>query len=600
MLSWKRTIENGRLRPAHIGQKVVLNGWVHRYRDHGGIIFLDLRDRTGLVQVVVDPAVSDETHRIAGEIRNEFVLVVEGRVRNRPEGTVNPKLATGEVEILADRIEVLNTCRTLPFSLSDEEQMADVNEELRIKYRYLDLRRPAMYERLELRHRVITLIREFLNRHNFLEIETPILTKSTPEGARDYVVPYRLRPGCFYALPQSPQQYKQLLMVGGIERYYQIARCFRDEAQRADRQPEFTQLDLEMSFVEQDDILNLMEALTIEVVQQVSTKKITIPFPRLTYDQAIDRYGTDKPDMRFELQLVDCSDSLRSTEFSVFQRALSEGGQVKALRYPGGSDLSRKEIDDLTELAKSQGSKGLAYLIVTAVGVKSPIAKYLNENEIHAILDATGAVPGDMICFAAGDSATVANVLGRLRLEIGSRLVLRDPHHLCFVWITDFPLVEWNDEEKRWDAMHHMFTMPHPEDLPLFGTNPAAIRAQCYDIVCNGVEWASGSIRIHRCDIQQRVFELLGIDEGTQRERFGHMLDAFELGAPPHGGIAPGIDRLVMFLSDDENIREVMAFPKMGQGADPMMDAPAPLDPLQLQELHLQIIPPNDEPGKRH
>lgn len=599
MLNWKRSIENGRIRSAHIGQKVVLNGWVHRYRDHGGIIFLDLRDRTGLVQVVVDPAVSDQTHRIAGEIRNEYVLAVEGRVRNRPEGTVNPKLATGEVEVLADQIEVLNTCRTLPFSLSDEDQMADVNEELRIKYRYLDLRRPPMYERLKLRHRVVTLIREFLNRHNFLEIETPILTKSTPEGARDYVVPYRLRPGFFYALPQSPQQYKQLLMVGGIERYYQIARCFRDEAQRADRQPEFTQLDLEMSFVEQDDILNLMEALTIEVVQRVSTKKITAPFPRLTYDQAMDRYGTDKPDMRFELQLVDCSDSLRNTEFSVFQRALSEGGRVKALRYPGGSVLSRKEIDDLTELARSLGAKGLAYLIVTADGVKSPIAKYLSENEIRAILEATEAAPGDMICFAAGDRITTANVLGRLRLEIGSRLELRNPDHLCFVWITDFPLVEWNDDEMRWDAMHHMFTMPHPEDLPLFDTNPAAIRALCYDIVCNGIEWASGSIRIHRRDIQQRVFELLGIDEITQQERFGHMLDAFELGAPPHGGIAPGIDRLIMFLSDDENIREVIAFPKMGQGADPMMDAPASLDPRQLQELHLQVSPSNDEPDRR-
>jgi aspartyl-tRNA synthetase len=607
--AWQRTADCGALRPEHIGQTITLNGWVNSVRDHGNLVFMDLRDRTGLVQARADVGeTGEEIVHSAASVRPEYVLSVTGEVRARAPRDVNPKLATGEVEVEILRIEVLNTCRQpLPFQLSDESQMATVNEELRVKYRYMDLRRPKMQEMLRLRHQAVALIRDYLDRRGFLEIETPVITKSTPEGARDYLVPYRLQPGMFYALPQSPQQYKQLLMVAGCERYYQIAKCFRDEAQRADRQPEFTQLDVEMSFVTQEDILQLMEGLLTELVEKLSAKRLgSIPWTRLTYDESLRRFGTDKPDLRFGLELVDLSALLDNTAFGVFHVALQAGGQVKALRYPGGASLSRKEIDDLTTFARGFGAKGLAYLIVegtpnaqrptpNALPTRGPVAKYLTPEEIAGVLKAAEAEPGDLLLFMADRPKIVADALGRLRNEIASRLKLADPDVLHFCWITDFPLVEWNEEENRWDATHHPFTMPHPEDMAFLESDPGRIRALCYDIVCNGMEFASGSIRIHRRDIQARVFALLGISEEMQKARFGHILEAFEYGAPPHGGIAPGIDRLLMRLLDTDNIREVMAFPKMGGGLDPLMGAPSPVDEAQLDELSLKVVYPEED-----
>lgn len=610
--SWQRTIYCGAPRAEHIGQIVTLNGWANSVRDHGDLVFIDLRDRTGMVQVRADASESADMVLLASSVRPECSVSVTGEIKRRMDGMENPNLATGDVEVHIHNMIILNPSRQpLPFQLSDETQMASVNEELRLKYRYLDLRRPKMQAMLKLRHDVVNLIREYLNRHGFLEIETPIITKSTPEGARDYLVPYRLEAGLFYALPQSPQQYKQLLMVAGCERYYQIARCFRDEAQRADRQPEFTQLDLEMSYVTQEDILQITEGLTIEIIQKLSSKRLgSVPFTRLTYDESMRRFGNDKPDLRFGLELIDLGDILSKTECGVFKSALASGGQVKALRYPQGASLSRKEIDDLTVFAKNFGAKGLAYLLVENLGtggasiqrikagelmVRGPIGKFLTEEELIGILRACEAQPGDLVAFSADKSEVVANVLGRLRNEIGKRLQLADPNVLHFCWITDFPLVEWNEEEKRWDAMHHPFTMPHPEDIEFMERDPAKVRAVCYDLVCNGTEWASGSIRIHRSDIQRKVFDLLGISEEVQRERFGHMLEAFQYGAPPHGGIAPGIDRLLMFLMDTDNIREVIAFPKIGGGSDPLMDAPSPVDDKQLEELHLQVVYPKED-----
>lgn len=591
----KRTVACGVLTAADVDKEVVLNGWAHRQRDFGDLVFIDLRDRTGLVQVVVDAKDAPELVPTANSVRSEFVLVIRGKVRRRRPGTENPNLQTGEIEVAAQQIEVVNAAKALPFQINDEANMALVDEGLRLKYRYLDLRRTKMVEMLALRHRVVKLMRDFLDAEGFLEIETPIFTKSTPEGARDYLVPYRLEPGLFYALPQSPQQYKQLLMVAGCERYFQIARCFRDEAQRADRQPEFTQLDIEMSFIEQEDVLDLVERLTIQVIGQVSDKKMLTPFPRFTYDESFRRFGNDKPDIRFGLELVDLSEILAQTEFTVFQSALSGGGQIKAVRYPGGASLSRKEVDTLGEFCKEFGAKGLATISVAEpnpLGVKSAITKFLSPEQIQAVLTACEAEAGDLLCIIADPKPSiVANVLSRLRLEIGQRLNLRDPNKLYFCWITDFPLVEWNEEEKRWDATHHPFTMPYERDLPYFETDPGKIRAQCYDIACNGTEWASGSIRIHRPDVQAKVFDLLGISKEKQQERFGHILEAFSYGAPPHGGIAPGIDRLLMFLLDEPNIREVMAFPKMGLGYDPLMDAPSTVDEAQLRELGLRIIP---------
>ena len=596
MASWKRTAACGEMTEAQIGQTVTLNGWVNRNRDQGGIAFLDLRDRSGVVQVAVDGGDAPDALAVAERVRSEYCLSVTGTVRRRPAGSENDKLANGTVEVAATEIEILNAAKTPPFPISEDK---DVDEMLRLKYRYLDLRRPVMYDKIKLRHDAIRLIREFMYGRGFLEIETPVLTKSSPEGARDYLVPYRLEPGLFYALPQAPQQFKQLLMVAGMERYFQIAKCFRDESQRADRQPEFTQLDLEMSFVEQDDVLEVVESLYTEILPKLSPKTLVTPFTRLTYDEAMARYGSDKPDLRYGLELKDAAPVLKDTQFSVFQSALGSGGQVKLICYPSGASLSRKEIDDLTTLAKSMGAKGLAYLLVQEDGVKSPIAKFLSPEEISGLVALAEAKPGDLVAFVADTPEIVAKTLDRLRREIATRLSLADPNTLHFCWVTDFPVFERDEERGGWTFAHNPFSMPHPEDLPYLESDPLRCRAFCYDLVCNGSEAASGSIRIHKRDIQERIFKMLGKTDEQIQEQFGHMLAAFDFGAPPHGGMAPGLDRLIMYLTDDDNVREVIAFPKSGGGFDPMMSAPSAVDDAQLQELSLTVNYPPKKDDKK-
>lgn len=596
----QRTIGCGELGVAHSGTRVVLNGWAHKIRDLGGLFFLDMRDRTGIAQVFVDPSQVEQF----GELRPETCLSLIGTVRERSASTKNPKMPTGDIEVVSESYQVLSPAKPLPFPVSDEDQMETVNEELRVRYRYLDLRRPSMYRNLALRAAAVSKIRKFLDERGFLEIETPIITKSTPEGARDYLVPYRLEPGKFYALPQSPQQYKQLLMVAGCERYYQIAKCFRDESQRADRQPEFTQLDLEMSFVVQEDVLSIAEGLTVtvcnELINEFDLPRNPIePFFRLTYDESMRRYATDKPDLRFELEIFDVGEAVANSEFGVFKNAVASGLKVRGVRYPNGAALSRKEIHELEEFCKEFGAKGMAWLAVadgegaseSSCGrkVRGSIAKFFKPDELEAILTEAKALDGDLLCFIADEYIAGNTVLARLRNEIGTRCGLRDPKTLRFGWVLDFPLVEWDANAQRWSPSHHPFTSPKESDIAFLESDPARVRADCYDIVCNGMEWASGSIRIHRPDIQSRVFTLLGIDERTQRERFGHMLDAFSYGAPPHGGIAPGIDRLVMVLLDEPNIREVIPFPKMGNGYDPMMEAPDTIDPTQWAEMGLKL-----------
>jgi aspartyl-tRNA synthetase len=579
-----------------VGQTVKLAGWVNRVRDQGGIIFLELRDREGIVQAVFDQSISQQLHSVASRARIEYVLQVEGEVRKRPAGSENPSLPTGDIEIAVSGATILNEAKTPPFYINEEEE---VDEALRLRYRYLDLRRERMLGNLVLRHNIVKGIRDFLSERGFIEVETPILMRSTPEGARDYLVPSRLHAGRFYALPQSPQQLKQLLMVAGVEKYFQIARCFRDEDQRADRQPEFTQLDLEMSFVEQEDILQLTEELFTGLVQQLTEKRIQqTPFPRLTYDEAMALYGTDKPDLRYDLRLEDLSDLLVGSEFQVFRNVLSSGGQVKALRLPELGEVPRSELDDLVELAKKLGAKGLVWMVVAGEKeVRSPVAKFLSDQEVEGILQRSQADAGDLLLIVADQPGVVASVLGRLRETMAAKLKLADPDIIAFAWILDPPLFEWDEDEKRWDSVHHPFTAPVEADVPLLESEPGRVRSQGYDIVANGYEVGGGSIRIHRPDLQRQVFGLLGLSEEETEAQFGHLFAAFEYGAPPHGGIAPGIDRLVMVLAGEPNIREVIPFPKTQSALDLMTDAPAPVSGEQLEELHLKLVLKDEEDG---
>ena len=578
----------GELRGTYAGQTVTLAGWVHRRRDHGGVVFIDLRDRFGLTQVVINPTLPKATLDLISNVRSEWVLQIVGNVQKRPAGMENLKMATGEVEVVASEVIVLNPAKPLPFMISSDEE---VEENTRLKYRYLDLRRERMRHNLELRHEVVLFMRKYLSERGFLEIETPALFKTTPEGARDYLVPSRIYPGQFYALPQSPQQLKQLLMVAGMERYFQIARCFRDEDQRGDRQPEFTQLDLEMSFVHRDDVLEMVEGLFTAMLPVVTPHKklLASPWPRFTYDEVIARFGSDKPDLRFGMELYDVGSLFAKSEFVVFKSTLESGGMVKCIVAPGCAVYTRKQLDDLTAFAKDLGAKGLVSLALTLDGPKGSAAKFVDETEIAQLVSLTGAKTGDLILFVADGAKLVHKVLGALRLWFRDALKLADPDLMAFAWVLDFPMFEWNEEEKKWDAAHHMFTMPRLEHLDRFETDPSSILSDAYDMVCNGYEMASGSIRIHRRDIQSKVFSLLGIGEAEAQQKFGHMLEAFEFGAPPHGGIAPGIDRLVMLLADEPNIREVIAFPKNQAARDVMADAPSLAEPKQLKELHIQI-----------
>jgi len=588
----------GELRKKHVGHEVTLAGWVHRRRDHGGLVFIDLRDREGIAQVVFNPEISKTAHAVADTLRNEYVIKVTGEVAHRPRGTANPNLPTGEIEVIASDAHILNTSKTPPFYVNED---VEVDENLFLKYRYLHLRRPKMKDNMLLRHRVEKFMRDFLDARGFIEIETPILMKSTPEGARDYLVPSRIHPGKFYALPQSPQQLKQLLMVAGFEKYYQIARCFRDEDLRADRQPEFTQLDLEMSFVDEEDVLNIVEELFTSLVETVKPEMRTLkPFPRLSYAEAMDRYGTDKPDVRFGLEIKDVSDIVASSEFSVFRSAVQGGGQVKGICLPDCAGYSHKQLEELTELARTHGAKGLITLALpsgnydslehlTPEQVRSVATKYLTIGQVKEMLSRFEAKAGALVLIVAGETAVVQRVLDELRREMGQRLNLADPNLLAFVFIVDYPLLEWNGETRLWEPMHHPFTAPWEEDVPLLDTAPSKVRARHYDIVCNGYELSSGSIRIHTRQLQEKIFHLLGYSDEEVEERFGHLLEALEYGAPPHGGIAPGIDRVVMLLAGGQNIREVIAFPKNQGAIDVMSNAPSPVSEEQLDELHLKL-----------
>ncbi len=582
----QRTHYCGELRKEHVGRQVTLCGWVHRRRDHGGLIFIDLRDREGVIQVVFNPAVDTQTHALAHGLRGEYVIEVNGTVAARPQGTVNPNLPTGEVEIMASSLMVLSEAATPPFEVEDA---TNVGEALRLKHRYLDLRRPTLQRFLRLRHDAAQAVREFLNARGFLEVETPMLTKSTPEGARDYLVPSRVNPGMFYALPQSPQLFKQILMVAGFDRYYQIARCFRDEDLRADRQPEFTQVDLEMSFAAREDIWEMTEQMLKALFQQTVGVAIPTPFPRMLYAEAMSRFGTDKPDTRFEMELVDVGPLVRGAEFKVFAQALEGGGEVKGLCAAGMAGASRKDLDDLTELAKGFGAKGLAWMKVAAEGIESPIAKFFKPEELAALVQALGGKPGDLLLFVADKSSVVAETLGRLRIHLAERLHLIPEGRYDFLWVTDFPLLEYDEAEKRYVAMHHPFTAPMDEDLPRLESDPLKVRAKAYDIVLNGTEIGGGSIRIHRQEIQQRMFERLGIGPEEAKAKFGFLLEALQYGAPPHGGIALGFDRLVALLAGVESIRDVIAFPKTQKAVCPLTDAPSPVTRDQIKELHIKL-----------
>jgi aspartyl-tRNA synthetase len=586
----------GELREEHVDKEVTLAGWVHRRRDHGGVTFFDLRDREGIVQVVVSPGSSNQAIDVAESLRSEWVIQVMGVVRKRPEGMRNEDLPTGDVEVEVSELKVLNPAKTPPFSINEE---GEIDEMLRLRHRYLDLRRDRLQHNLELRYKVVKFIRDFLDARGFWEIETPILFKTTPEGARDYLVPSRVHPGEFYALPQSPQQLKQLLMVAGVEKYFQIARCFRDEDQRGDRQPEFTQLDLEMSFVEREDIITLAEDLFTSLVEVVVPQKqlLSKPWPRLTYQEAMKRFGRDNPDLRFAMEIGDVTDQVRDSGFKVFESVVKDGGVVRGINVRGEGGMSRREIDELTEMVKSLGAKGLATIAIgDNNGHRSPITKFLSEETVSAIIEQLEGKPKDLLLFVADKEDIVAASLGHLRSHLGDKLELADPNQLAFCWILDFPYVEWNSNDKRWDPSHHLFTAPMTEDVELLDHNPGEARGQQYDMVLNGYEVGGGSIRIHERALQEKAFGLIGLDPEVARQRFGHMLEAFEYGTPPHGGIAPGIDRICMLLAGEPNIREVIAFPKNQAARDVMASAPSQVEEEQLRELHIAVIEENKKP----
>ena len=583
---WKRTHTCGELRGTDADRPVTLMGWAFRRRDHGGLIFVDLRDRDGVTQCVFNPAEAGAAHARAEGVRSEFVLAVRGVVARRPAGTENPRLPTGEIEVQVRELRILNEARPLPFPIEDE---GDVDELVRLKYRYIDLRRPPLFRNFRLRDAVTRSVRGYLHGQGFIEVETPILTRQKPEGARDFLVPSRLSPGSFYALPQSPQLFKQLLMVAGFERYFQIARCFRDEDFRKDRQPEFTQIDVETAFLDRDDLLPLIEGLIVAVFREVRGVELAAPFPRLTYAEAIARFGSDKPDLRFGLELVDLTELFRGGEFQALAQVAGTGGAVKGLRLPGAGGLSRKEADDLTAQAKSLGAKGLIWVKVTPEGLQSPVARFL-EPVREVLLGRLGAGAGDLLLLVGDAMPLAAAVLGRLRVELAQRHGLVPADQTALTWVVDFPLFEYNADGKRWDSMHHPFTAPRDEDVALMESDPGRALAKAYDLVLNGQEIGGGSIRIHQQPIQQKVFELLGIGKAEARAKFGFLLDALEFGAPPMGGVALGLDRLVAILAGVDSIRDVIAFPKTQKGTDPMTDAPSPVPPVLLRDLGIRVI----------
>jgi len=585
-MRFKRTHMCGALRTGDIGREVVLAGWVQSNRDHGGLIFIDLRDRDGVTQLVFDPAAALEAHTTAAGLRREYVLVAKGMVVARSPETVNPKLPTGGIEVRVGDIQLLNQAQNPPFEVADD---IDVSEELRLRYRYLDLRRLRMQNNLRLRHRVVKAAHDFLDAEGFMEVETPYLLKSTPEGARDYVVPSRIYPGHCFALPQSPQMLKQILMVSGCDRYYQIARCFRDEDLRADRQPEFTQIDLEMSFVTQEDVLSLAERMMAALVKTARNEELPLPLPRLTHREALERFGSDKPDQRFGLELKDVTDLAGEAEFKVFNETVRAGGIVKALCVPGGASFSRMEIDSLIAAAQKFGAKGMAWFKVTEVGLESNLTKYFTPDLLSRIQERLEGRPGDLLIFIADKPGLTHEVLGKLRLQLGEKLQLIPAGKLHFSWIVDFPLFKWDEESRRWDSEHHPFTAPHPEDIPLLDSEPGQVRSQSYDLVLNGTEIASGSIRIHQSALQAKIFKLIGMSDEEANEKFGFLLEAFTYGAPPHGGIAPGLDRLVMILAGEQTIRDVIAFPKTQRTQDLLTGAPGLFTSGQLRELNLKI-----------
>lgn len=582
---YSRTHQCTALSSSNIGDTVVVMGWVQKRRDHGGVIFIDLRDRSGIVQVVFNPDIDNESFKKADSLRSEYVVAVRGKVESRPEGNVNLELKTGEIEINGVEIEVLDSAKTPPFIINDD---IDVSEELRLKHRYIDLRRPKMKNIIGLRHRVMKETRDYLDEQGFWEVETPILTKSSPEGARDYLVPSRVNPGCFYALPQSPQIFKQLLMVSGMERYFQIARCFRDEDLRANRQPEFTQIDMEMSFVDQDDVFEIVDGL-IRRLFKISDIQVPEQIPVMTYKDAIDRFGSDKPDLRFGMELKSISDVVKDSEFNVFSGTISNGGEVKGLNFKGGADLPRRKVDGYVDFVKIYQAKGLAWIALKDDGIKSPIAKFLSEEELNNIKESMDAETGDLLLFVADNKKVVANALGNLRLKIAKEEGLVSEDSYEFLWVVDFPMFEYDDDEDRYVAMHHPFTAPVAEDVDLLISDPEKVRSKAYDLVLNGEEIGGGSIRINNRNLQEKVFNALKIDKDEAEDKFGYLLEAFEYGTPPHGGIAFGLDRLIMILGGTESIRDVIAFPKTQKATSPLTEAPSHVSERQLKELGIRI-----------